>query len=64
VHLVFPYPEANRIFLSPDSGTAPTLTEEPEPMVHELIFALVFLAIIAAPAVITIPSDKDERDSL
>jgi hypothetical protein len=32
-------------------------------MVHELIFALLFLAMIAAPAIITIP-EKDERDSL
>ena len=33
-------------------------------MFHELLFALVFLAMIAAPAIITIPSDRDERDSL
>ena len=33
-------------------------------MVHELIFALVFLAMIAAPAIITIPADRDERDPL
>jgi hypothetical protein len=33
-------------------------------MMHELIFALVFLAMIAAPAIFTIPLDRDERDSL
>jgi hypothetical protein len=33
-------------------------------MVHELLFALVFLAMIAAPAIMTIPSDRDERDPL
>jgi hypothetical protein len=33
-------------------------------MVHELFFALVFLAMIAAPAIITIPPDRDERDPL
>lgn len=32
-------------------------------MIHELVFALIFLAMIAAPAIITTP-DKDERDSL
>ena len=33
-------------------------------MAHELILALVFLAMIIAPAVFTLPSDRDERDSL
>ena len=33
-------------------------------MVHDLILALVFLAIIMAPAIITAPSRKDERDTL
>ena len=37
---------------------------ESGPMAHELILALVFLAMIVAPAVITMPSDRDERDSL
>ena len=37
---------------------------ESDPMAHELILALVFLAMIVAPAVITMPSDRDERDSL
>ena len=33
-------------------------------MVHELIFALVFLAMIAAPAILSLPSDSDKQDSL
>ena len=33
-------------------------------MIRELIFALIFLAMIAAPAIISIPPDRDERDSL
>ncbi len=32
-------------------------------MVHDLIIALVFLAMIIAPAIATIP-DRDEKDSL
>ena len=33
-------------------------------MVHDLIFALAFLAMIIAPALITMPPDRDERDPL
>jgi hypothetical protein len=33
-------------------------------MIHDLILALVFLAMIIAPALITLPSERDERDSL
>jgi hypothetical protein len=33
-------------------------------MFHDLILAVAFLAMIIAPAVITIPPDSDERDSL
>jgi hypothetical protein len=33
-------------------------------MVQDIILALVFLAMIIAPAVVTLPSDRDERDSL
>ncbi len=33
-------------------------------MVHDLILALAFLAMIIAPALITMPSDRNERDSL
>jgi hypothetical protein len=33
-------------------------------MISDLILALVFLAMIIAPAVITMPSRQNERDSL
>jgi hypothetical protein len=33
-------------------------------MISDLILALVFLAMIIAPAVITMPSRRNERDSL
>jgi hypothetical protein len=33
-------------------------------MMHDLILALVFLAMIIGPAMITTPSKRDERDSL
>lgn len=33
-------------------------------MTHDLIIALVFIAMIAAPAIVTIPTDRDERDRL
>jgi hypothetical protein len=33
-------------------------------MVHDLILAVVFLAMIIAPAVLTMPPDRDERDPL
>jgi hypothetical protein len=33
-------------------------------MSHDLIFALVFIIMIAAPALITTTSDRDERDPL
>ena len=33
-------------------------------MIRELIFALIFLAMIAAPAIVSTPPDRDERDSL
>jgi hypothetical protein len=33
-------------------------------MVFDLILALIFLAMVIAPAVITMPSRHDERDSL
>jgi hypothetical protein len=32
-------------------------------MVHDLVIALVFLAMIIAPAIVSIP-DRDEKDSL
>jgi hypothetical protein len=37
--------------------------QELRSMVHDLIIALVFLAIIIAPAIVTIPG-RDEKDSL
>jgi len=33
-------------------------------MVFDLFLALVFMAMIIAPAAITMPSNRDERDSL
>jgi hypothetical protein len=33
-------------------------------MVQDFIIALVFLAMIIAPAIVTIPPDRDEKDSL
>ena len=33
-------------------------------MFHELILAIAFIAMIAAPALITMSSDRDERDRL
>jgi hypothetical protein len=33
-------------------------------MINDLILALVFLAMIIAPAIITLPSERNERDSL
>jgi hypothetical protein len=33
-------------------------------MVQDLVLALVFLAMIIAPAIISIPADRDEKDSL
>jgi hypothetical protein len=33
-------------------------------MLPDLVLALAFLAMIIAPAIVTMPSDRDERDSL
>jgi hypothetical protein len=33
-------------------------------MIHDLVLALVFLAMIIAPAIVSIPPDRNERDSL
>jgi hypothetical protein len=41
----------------------PSLKEH-RPMSHDLIFALVFIIMIAAPALVTTTSDRDERDPL
>ena len=45
------------------SGSNSTLVQEPA-MVHDLVLALLFLAMIIAPAIVTIPPDRDEKDSL
>jgi len=37
---------------------------EQHSMSHDLVFALVFLILIAAPALVTTTSDRDERDPL
>jgi hypothetical protein len=33
-------------------------------MVHDLVLALVFLAMIIAPAIVTLPPERNEKDSL
>ena len=33
-------------------------------MFHDLFLALIFLAMLIAPAIVTMPPDRDERDSL
>jgi hypothetical protein len=38
--------------------------EEESPMVQDLFFALVFLAMIIAPAIITMRPGRDEKDPL
>jgi hypothetical protein len=38
--------------------------QETTHMLADLALALVFLAMIIAPAIITMPSERDERDSL
>jgi hypothetical protein len=57
-------------FLSPAADAswhwkpAPRSLEEALAMVHDLVLALLFLAMIIAPAIVTIPPDRDEKDSL
>jgi hypothetical protein len=34
------------------------------PMVHDLVLALVFLAMIIAPAILAMRSDREEKDIL
>jgi hypothetical protein len=38
--------------------------QEFQGMAYDLVLALVFVAMIIAPAVVTLPSRRDERDSL
>jgi hypothetical protein len=33
-------------------------------MIHDLVLALVFLAMIIAPAIVTLPPERNEKDSL
>jgi hypothetical protein len=40
----------------------PTARQEYDPMFHEIIFAIFFLAMIAAPAFVSASSDKNKRD--
>jgi hypothetical protein len=43
------------------SGFTPS---ERRAMIPDLIIALAFLAMIIAPAIVSIPPDRDEKDSL
>ncbi len=45
------------------SGTAGLVQELPV-MTFDLILAAAFLVMIIAPALVTLPSERDERDSL
>jgi hypothetical protein len=38
--------------------------KETPPMVHDLVLALVFLAMIIAPALLAMRSEKEENDTL
>ncbi len=46
------------------SKTAETAKKETPPMVHDLVLALVFLAMIIAPALLAMRSEKEEKDIL
>jgi hypothetical protein len=46
------------------SKTAKTAKKETPPMVHDLVLALVFLAMIIAPALLAMRSEKEEEDIL
>ena len=39
-------------------------SEEIFPMVHDLVLALIFLAMIIAPALLAMRSEKEEKDAL
>jgi len=52
------------IMASESAPQSITLSKDTTPMSHDLIFALVFLIMIAAPALITTTPDRDERDPL
>jgi hypothetical protein len=38
--------------------------KETPPMIHDLVLALVFLAMIIAPAILAMRSEKEENDIL
>jgi hypothetical protein len=46
------------------SKTAKTAKKETPPMIHDLVLALVFLAMIIAPALLAMRSEKEEQDIL
>jgi hypothetical protein len=46
------------------SKTAKAAKKETPPMVHDLVLALVFLAMIIAPALLAMRSEKEEEDIL
>jgi hypothetical protein len=46
------------------SKTAKAAKKETPPMVHDLVLALVFLAMIITPALLAMRSEKEEEDIL
>jgi hypothetical protein len=46
------------------SKTAEAAQKGDSPMVHDLVLALVFLAMIIAPALLAMRSEKEEEDIL
>jgi hypothetical protein len=46
------------------SKTAKAAKKGDSPMVHDLVLALVFLAMIIAPALLAMRSEKEENDTL
>jgi hypothetical protein len=46
------------------SKTAKAAQKETPPMVHDLVLALVFLAMIITPALLAMRSEKEEEDIL
>jgi hypothetical protein len=62
--VLFTVPWKRPIMASESTQPSLTLSKDTTPMSHDLIFALVFLIMIAAPALITTTPDRDERDPL
>jgi hypothetical protein len=46
------------------SKTAKAAKKETPPMIHDLVLALVFLAMIIAPALLAMRSEKEENNFL